>query len=123
MTGGAIGRLIRPNDGNRPIAVETHVSGRRRMIALSESQREPTDWDRRIHGDPRRAYAGEVVHADLEPANAAADRIARGGTRSGKALASLAPPPGQLMGIWIDPVRVRAVVRPDVGAGPAAFGA
>jgi hypothetical protein len=82
----------------RPIAVETHVSGRRRMIALSESQREPTDWDRRIHGDPRRAYAGEVVHADLEPANAAADRIARGGTRSGKALASLAPPLGQLMG-------------------------
>ena len=46
----------------RPIAVETHVSGRRRTIALSESQREPTDWDRRIHGDPRRAYAGEVVH-------------------------------------------------------------
>jgi hypothetical protein len=47
----------------RPIAVETRVSGRRRMIALPESQREPADWDRRIHGDPRRAYAGEVVHA------------------------------------------------------------
>jgi hypothetical protein len=27
------------------------------------------------------------------------------------------------MGIWIDPVRVRAVVRADVGAGTAAFGA
>jgi hypothetical protein len=27
----------------RPITVQTHVSGRRRMIALSESRREPTD--------------------------------------------------------------------------------
>jgi hypothetical protein len=46
-----------------------------------------------------------------------------GGNRSGKALASLTTPPGQLMGIWMDPVRVRAVVRADVGAGAAAFGA